>query len=140
MLNLPHTRREHRIDWPGALALAVTLVPLLHRRRAGPRVGLGLRRRRSSATSSAAVGLVSFLLAERAYGDDAVLPLRLFRNSVFSLTSIIAIITGIGLFGGIALVPQYLQIVHGLDADEAGLEMLPLVGGLMVVLDRSPAS
>lgn len=29
MLNIPHTRREHRIDWPGAVALAVGLVPLL---------------------------------------------------------------------------------------------------------------
>ena len=35
-LHLPHTRREHRIDWPGALALIVGLVPLLHHRRAGP--------------------------------------------------------------------------------------------------------
>ncbi|WP_433785761.1 MFS transporter [Actinomycetospora sp. CA-101289] len=131
VLNLPHTRREHRIDWPGALALAVTLVPILIIAEQGREWGWG-------STSAivcyvvAAVGLVSFLLAERAYKDDAVLPLRLFNNSVFSLTSIIAIITGIGLFGGIALVPQYLQIVTGSTPTEAGLEMLPLVGGLMV--------
>ena len=131
VLNLPHTRREHRIDWPGALALAVTLVPILIVAEQGREWGW-------SSTSAivcyvvAAVGLVAFLLAERAYKDDAVLPLRLFNNSVFSLTSIIAIITGIGLFGGIALVPQYLQIVTGSTPTQAGLEMLPLVGGLMV--------
>ncbi len=131
VLNLPHTRRDHRIDFPGAIALAVTLVPILVVAEQGREWGW-------SSTSAivcyavAAVGLVSFLLAERAYGDDAVLPLRLFNNSVFSLTSIIAIITGIGLFGGIALVPQYLQIVTGSSPTQAGLEMLPLVGGLMV--------
>ncbi len=131
VLNLPHTRREHRIDWPGALALAVTLVPILIVAEQGREWGW-------ASTSAivcyvvAAVGLVAFLLAERAYRDDAVLPLRLFNNSVFSLTSIIAIITGIGLFGGIALVPQYLQIVMGSTPTQAGLEMLPLVGGLMV--------
>ena len=131
VLNLPHTRRDHRIDFPGAIALAVTLVPVLVVAEQGREWGW-------SSTSAivcyvvAAVGLVSFLLAERAYGDDAVLPLRLFQNSVFSLTSIIAIITGIGLFGGIALVPQYLQIVTGSSPTQAGLEMLPLVGGLMV--------
>ena len=131
VLNLPHTRRDHRIDFPGAIALAVTLVPILIVAEQGREWGW------SSASAIvcyvvAAVGLVAFLLAERAYGDDAVLPLRLFDNSVFSLTSVIAIITGIGLFGGIALVPQYLQIVTGSTPTQAGLEMLPLVGGLMV--------
>ena len=42
-LHLQHTRLDHRIDWWGAAALTVGLVPLLHRRRAGPRLGLGLR-------------------------------------------------------------------------------------------------
>jgi len=131
VLNLPHTRREHRIDFPGAVALAVTLVPVLIVAEQGREWGWG--------SVSAiicyvigVVGLVAFILAERAYGDDALLPLRLFHNSVFSLTSIIAVITGIGLFGGIALVPQYLQIVTGSSPTQAGLEMLPLVGGLMV--------
>jgi EmrB/QacA subfamily drug resistance transporter len=131
VLNLPHTRREHRIDWPGASALAVTLVPLLIVAEQGQSWGWG---------SGAAilcyvigvVGLVAFVLAERAYGDDALLPLRLFRNGVFSLTTAIAVITGIGMFGGIAIVPQYLQIVGGSSPTRAGLEMIPLVGGIMV--------
>src|SRR3954468_18993469 len=131
VLNLPHSRRDHRIDFPGAIALAVTLVPILIIAEQGREWGW------NSVSAFvcyalAAVGLVGFLLSERAYGDDAVLPLRLFNNSVFSLTTIIAIITGIGLFGGIALVPQYLQIVTGSTPTQAGLEMLPLVGGLMV--------
>src|ERR1700709_2835179 len=76
--------------------------------------------------------VVAFVLAERAYGDDALLPLRLFRNGVLSLTTSIAGIPGLGMFGGIALVPQYLQIVGGATPTRAGLEMIPLVGGIMV--------
>lgn len=131
VLRLPHTRREHRLDFPGAAALAVALVPLLIVAEQGREWGW-------SSTSAivcyaiGAVGLVAFYLAERAYGEDALLPLRLFRNGVFSLTSIIAIITGIGMFGGIAIVPQYLQIVTGADPTQAGLQMIPLVGGIMV--------
>ncbi|MEJ2861077.1 MFS transporter [Actinomycetospora flava] len=131
VLRLPHTRREHRLDFPGAAALAVALVPLLIVAEQGREWGWG-------STSAivcyaiGAVGLVAFYLAERAYGEDALLPLRLFRNGVFSLTSIIAIITGVGMFGGIAIVPQYLQIVTGSDPTQAGLQMIPLVGGIMV--------
>lgn len=131
VLRLPHTRREHRLDFPGAAALAVGLVPLLIVAEQGREWGW------TSASAIVcyaigAVGLVAFSLAERAYGDDALLPLRLFRNGVFSLTSIIAIITGIGMFGGIAIIPQYLQIVTGADPTQAGLQMIPLVGGIMV--------
>ncbi len=131
VLNLPHSRREHRIDWPGAAALAVALVPLLIVAEQGQSWGWAS----GSALLCYAiglVGLVGFVLAERAYGDDALLPLRLFRNGVFSLTTVIAVITGIGMFGGIAIVPQYLQIVNGSSPTKAGLQMIPLVGGIMV--------
>ena len=131
VLNLPHSRRERRIDWPGAIALAVALVPLLIVAEQGQSWGWGSW----SALlcyGIGVVGLVAFVLAERAYGDDALLPLRLFRNGVFSLTTVIAVITGIGMFGGIAIVPQYLQIVNGSTPTQAGLQMIPLVGGLMV--------
>ncbi|MDL5157693.1 MFS transporter [Actinomycetospora termitidis] len=131
VLNLPHNRREHRIDWPGATALAVALVPLLIVAEQGQTWGWGSTWA-IVCYAIGAVGIVAFVLAERAYGDDALLPLRLFRNGVFSLTTIIAVITGVGMFGGIAIVPQYLQIVGGSSPTEAGLEMIPLVGGIMV--------
>jgi EmrB/QacA subfamily drug resistance transporter len=131
VLNLPHSRREHRIDWPGAAALAMTLVPVLIVAEQGQTWGWGSGLA-ILCYAIGAVGLVAFVLAERAYGDDALLPLRLFRNGVFSLTTVIAVITGIGMFGGIAIVPQYLQIVGGATPTRAGLEMIPLVGGIMV--------
>lgn len=131
VLNLPHTRRERRIDWPGASALAVALVPILTVAEQGRSWGW------TSAWSIGcyvvgALGLIGFVLAERHYGDDALLPPHLFRNGVFILTSVIAVITGIGMFGGIAIVPQYLQIVTGSTPTEGGLQMIPLVAGIMI--------
>jgi hypothetical protein len=77
------------------------------------------------------VGLAGFILAERAYGDDALLPLRLFRNRSFSVAGMGSVVMGAGMFGGLLLLPLYLQIVQGSSPTEAGLQMLPLVAGIM---------
>jgi EmrB/QacA subfamily drug resistance transporter len=131
VLHLPHQRHDHRIDWPGALALIVFLVPLLivaeQGRTWGWDSGGAL-----ACYAIGAVGFVLFLLAERAYGDEALLPLRLFKNRSFAIGGIGSIVMGAGMFGGILLLPQYLQIVHGSSATVAGLQMIPLVAGIMV--------
>ena len=46
------------------------------------------------------VGIVAFLLAERPDGDDALLPLRLFRGRTFGVGSMLNFIVGMGMFGG----------------------------------------
>ncbi|HEX2577854.1 MAG TPA: MDR family MFS transporter, partial [Aquihabitans sp.] len=130
VLNVPHTKREHRIDWPGALALAVGLVPLLIVAEQGRTWGWG-----SLASivcyAVGAVGIALFLLAERRIGDDALLPLRFFRTGVFAWGSVAGFIAGMGMFGALALLPLYLQIVKGATPTEAGLQTLPLVLGIM---------
>jgi EmrB/QacA subfamily drug resistance transporter len=130
VLNIPHTRREHRIDWPGALALAVGLVPLLVVAEQGRVWGW------TSALTLAflgvgVAGLVAFVLAERRIGDDALLPLRFFRTGVFAWGSLAGFVAGMGMFGALALMPLYLQIVKGATPTEAGLQTLPLVLGIM---------
>jgi len=130
VLHLPHTRREHRIDWPGALALMVALVPLLIVAEQGRTWGWGSGKS-VLCYAIGAVGLIAFILAERAYKDDALLPLRLFRNRSFAVGSVSSIVLGAGMFGGILLLPQYLQIVHGSSPTVAGLQMIPLVAGIM---------
>src|SRR5262249_19967000 len=79
-----------------------------------------------------AVGIVSFILVERRMGDAALLPMRLFRNSVFSLANILNFIVGMGMFGGWAALPLYLQIVKGETPTNAGLLTLPLMVGITV--------
>ncbi len=131
VLHLPHTRREHRIDWPGALALITCLVPLLIVAEQG-RIWGWDSGRALLCYAIGAVGLALFLAAERAYGDDALLPLRLFRNRSFAVGSASSIVLGAGMFGGLLLLPQYLQIVQGSSPTIAGLQMIPLVAGIMV--------
>jgi EmrB/QacA subfamily drug resistance transporter len=130
VLHLPHIRRERRIDWVGALTLAVCLVPLLIVAEQGRTWGWGSQHS-LICYGIGFVGLVLFLLTEVRLGEDALIPLRLFRGSVFSITSATNLIVGMGLFGGVAVIPQYLQIVKSATPTEAGLLTLPLVVGIM---------
>jgi predicted MFS family arabinose efflux permease len=77
------------------------------------------------------VGIVSFLLAEKRAGDYALIPLRLFRNVTFGLSSLLNFIIGIAMFGAIAMLPMYLQLVKGLTPTEAGLMMITFTVGIL---------
>jgi EmrB/QacA subfamily drug resistance transporter len=131
VLNVPHTPRKHRIDWPGALALVICLVPLLVIAEQGREWGWGSPRAIACYVLGG-LGLILFILAERWAGEDALLPLRLFRNGVFSLLSIGGFWIGMAMFGGMAMIPLYLQIVHGASPTKAGLLILPMVMGIML--------
>jgi EmrB/QacA subfamily drug resistance transporter len=130
VLNVPHTMRKHRIDWPGALALAIGLVPLLIVAEQGRTWGWDSTRS-LACYAVGVVGILAFLLAERRIGDDALLPLRFFRSGVFSWGAVGGLVVGMGMFGALALLPLYLQIVKGSTPTEAGLQTLPLVLGIM---------
>lgn len=131
VLNIPHTRRDHRIDWPGALALTVGLVPLLIIAEQGRTWGWSSGRALLCYVVGL-LGLVAFVAAEARMGDDALIPLRSFRNRTFGLTSVIGIVVGMGLFGGIAALPLYLQIVKGASPTKSGLLLIPLTAGIML--------
>ncbi|WNV75110.1 MDR family MFS transporter [Geodermatophilus sp. DSM 44513] len=131
VLHLPHQRREHRVDWPGALALVTFVVPLLVIAEQGRLWGWASGRA-LLCYAVGAVGLVLFVTIERAYGAEALLPLRLFRNRSFTVATMGSVVVGAAMFGGLLLLPQYLQIVQGSSATVAGLQMIPLVLGIMI--------
>ena len=129
-LHVPHTPVKHRIDWLGATTIIMAVVPMLLVAENGREWGW------ASATSItyyvvSAVGIVSFIFAERAAGDEAILPLKLFKSSTFTMTTILGVIVGIGMFGGMMTLPLLLQIVGGVGATESGFLMLPMVAGMM---------
>ncbi|WP_406639326.1 MDR family MFS transporter [Amycolatopsis sp. WGS_07] len=131
VLNLPHTRVDQKVDFLGAGALTLGLVPLLLVAEQGREWGWG------SPASLAmylvgALGVALFILQERRMGDAALLPLRLFGNSVFRVSTMVTVIQGIGMFGAMMSLPLYLQIVKGATPTQAGLQMLPLTLGIMV--------
>ncbi len=72
------------------------------------------------------------MAVEAKQGDAALIPLRMFKNSTFALGVIISVVVGAAMFGGITLLPQYLQVVLGASPTLAGMQMLPLVVGMMV--------
>ncbi|NIH77904.1 MFS transporter [Amycolatopsis viridis] len=130
VLNVPHQRQDHRIDWFGAGSLAIAVVPLLLVAEQGRSWGWG------STTSVicyavAAFGVVLFLFVEYVMKDEALIPLRLFRNSTFSVSIGGGTLVGIGMFGSISMIPLYFQVVRGYSPTQAGLLMLPLVLGIM---------
>lgn len=129
-LHVPHTPRKSKIDWIGAATIIVAVVPLLLVAEQGREWGW------SSAMSIAmyvtgAIGIVSFIFVERRMGADALLPLSLFKSSTFSMSTIIGVIVGIGMFGGMMTIPLILQIVEGASPTEAGLLMIPMTIGMM---------
>ncbi|MFF5293520.1 MFS transporter [Paractinoplanes globisporus] len=130
-LRLPHRRRDHRIDWWGAATICVCLVPLLTVAEQGRAWGWG-DRRSLICYAIAAFGLALFLLSEAIMGEEALIPLRFFGNPTFALTSAGGFVIGMGMFGGLALLPLYLQIVRGATPTESGLQLLPLTAGIVL--------
>ncbi|PZS12559.1 MAG: MFS transporter [Pseudonocardiales bacterium] len=130
VLQVQHHRRQHRIDWWGALALVVGLVPLLIIAEQGRTWGWS-----SPGAFTCYVigvfGLIMFVRIQQLMGDDALLPMRLFRNRVFAVASAQSMVIGIGMFGGMASIPLYLQIVKGASPTKAGLLILPMVMGMI---------
>ncbi len=87
--------------------------------------------------------LVVWALVERRVREP-VLPLHLFANRVFSATSAIGFVVGFGLFGAVTFMPVFLQVAKGADPTLSGLQLLPLMAGLLltsvvsgVVISRS---
>ncbi|MCR6033448.1 DHA2 family efflux MFS transporter permease subunit [Nocardioides sp. zg-579] len=129
-LDLPVVReRGVRVDVAGAVALTIGLVPLLVVAEQGRDWGW-TSARSITAYVVAALGLVAFALVERRAGDSALIPLRVFRIRAVAVTVIASVVVGAAMFGGIMLLPLYLQIVHGASPTDSGLLMLPLVAGI----------
>jgi EmrB/QacA subfamily drug resistance transporter len=81
--------------------------------------------------ASGVVLLVLFVLVEQRAAEP-ILPLELFRNRVFTVTSAVGFIVGLALFGSVTFLPLFLQVVKGASPTRAGLELTPMMGGLLV--------
>ncbi|MDP9466169.1 MAG: MFS transporter [Actinomycetota bacterium] len=129
VLTLPRKTSDARIDHIGAALLTTAIVPVLLVAEKGREWGWGSGLTLGLVALSL-VSLVLFVLRERDVGEAAILPLRVFRSSVFSLTSVTSLLVGAGMFGGMVVLPLYLQIVRGSSPTEAGLQLIPLMVGI----------
>jgi len=129
-LHLRHERRESRIDWWGALSLVLAVVPLLVVAEQGRVWGWDSGRALTSYVVGV-LGIAAFIGVERMMGEDALIPLRIFKLRAASVTILGSVVVGVALFGSITVLPQYMQIVHGASPTKAGLLMLPMVLGMV---------
>lgn len=123
--------RSVRIDWWGAAAVILALVPLLLVAEQGREWGWDSAIAISCYVIGA-IGILAFVLIERAMKDDAIIPLKLFSSPTFSMATVIGVFVGFGMFGAMLTLPLYLQLVLGSTPTESGLQLLPMILGLMV--------
>jgi len=130
VLHIPKVKREHSIDYLGALLLvsAVTTT-LLAVSIYGPRDGWT----NSLTLTYLFIGIlltVLFLYWE-SRATEPIIPLYLFKNHTFTVTSVLGAIIGAGMFGAIVMLPLYMQVVKGYTATDAGLKLIPLMLGIV---------
>ena len=131
-LHIPHHEsKSKRIDWWGVLTIIVGVVPILIVAEQGREWGWSSTNAIASYVIGV-VGITAFIYIEKKMGEDALLPLHLFKSSTFTLTTLLGVIVGLGMFGGMISLPLVLQIVYGASPTEAGYLMIPMVMGLMV--------
>ncbi|MFI1190390.1 MFS transporter [Streptomyces californicus] len=130
VLKLPRPAVRPRLDVLGAALLAVASTCLVlvtswggteYDWTSGTVLGL---------SAGAVASTVLFVAAERRAAEP-IIPLRLFRDSVFNVTGLVGAVVGIALFGAASYLPTYLQMVDGVSATESGLLMLPMMMGIV---------
>ena len=127
----PPERTHHRIDYPGTVLLAVGLASLVLLTTLGgsqvawasPTIfGLG---------ALSIVSLAGFAFAERRAAEP-ILPPHLVRNRVFVVTGAVGFVIGFALFGALTYLPLFQQVVRGQSPTASGLQLLPVMGGLLI--------
>jgi EmrB/QacA subfamily drug resistance transporter len=129
-LHLPVRRTEHNVDYAGAGLLAISVVSLLLATVWG---GVDYPWGSVQIIGLFAGSLVSALLFiwRESRAKEPILPLRLFKNEIFSVSVLLSLLVGIVMFGAIIFLPEYQQLVRGDSATKSGLMLLPLVMGVM---------
>lgn len=129
-LHVPHTPRKQKIDWWGAATIMLATIPLLLVAEQGREWGWGSPLAIAMYVTGV-TGIVSFILIERRMGDAALIPLAIFKNQTFARTQVLGFIIGMGMFGGMIIIPLIIQVVYGVSPTMTGLMMLPMVLGMM---------
>ncbi|MEH6781807.1 MAG: MDR family MFS transporter [Rhodoglobus sp.] len=132
LLKLPKTsQRKPTIDVAGMILLAITSTAIVLVTTWGGTqydwdslIIIGL-------IALAVVAGFSFVMVERAAAEP-IMPLHMFKERNFVLTTTSGLITGIAMFGALAYMPTYLQMVTGVNATQAGLLMIPMMGALLL--------
>ena len=130
-LNLPITRHgEPSIDYRGAFFLVASVSSfLLAMVWGGQEYPWGSTQIIGLIALASLLGALFFWWERRA--AEPILPLRLFRDRTFTLTSIMGFIIGVAMFGAVVFIPLFLQVVVGASATNSGLLLIPMMFGII---------
>jgi len=124
-LHLEHTPRKTVVDRAGIALLSVTLILLLVPTSLGGTTLAWGSWQVITMYAAGLVALVAFLVVERR-AVEPVLPLRLFRSSLFTLSNLAAFMVSVMMFGAMIYLPVYAQGVLGASATNSGLILMPM--------------
>jgi EmrB/QacA subfamily drug resistance transporter len=131
-MHIPHQRREAVVDRLGIVTLTAGLVVTLLATTWG-----GTQHPWASPTiigmySVGALLLVGFVVVElRAV--EPIVPMGLFRSSVFTFANLANFLVAMVMFGSIFYIPVFAQGVVGVGATESSLVLMPLMLGMVVL-------
>src|SRR5919199_1636409 len=130
--HLPHTPRRHSLDYVGFVTLGLGLsAVLLATSWGGTQYLWGSWQIISLYIAGAAI-LTGFVINEN-YAREPVLPLRLWKNSIFTLSNISNMAIAMTMFGAIFFIPVYAQGVIGVSVANSGAVLIPLTGSMILV-------
>ncbi|MGW2594020.1 MFS transporter [Streptomyces sp. NPDC001515] len=130
VLKLPKPAVRPRLDILGAILLAAASTCLvLLTSWGGTEYAWGSGTILGLAAGAAGTTLLFVAVEHRA--PEPIIPLRLFRDSIFNVTALVGAVVGVALFGAASYLPTFLQMVDGATATESGLLMLPMMGGIV---------
>ncbi len=130
VLQLPRHRVQHAIDYLGSVLMVGGVSCLLLVTTWGGTqydwlsttiVGLAI----------AGVVLLALFVVQELRAPEPLLPPRLFKDSIFNVSSGIGFVIGLAMFGAVAFLPVYLQVVKGASATGSGLRMVPMMFGIV---------
>jgi EmrB/QacA subfamily drug resistance transporter len=124
-------RRRHAMDYLGAALLAGTLASVVLFTSLGGTTWAWSSPKIIALIVLSIVFLPAFLWVE-SRAAEPILPLSLFRNHTFSVTSAVGFIVGFALFGAITYLPLYLQVAKGSSPTKSGLQLTPLMAGVLI--------
>ena len=124
-------RRRHDIDWAGTVLLGIGLSALVLSTTLGGNTYAWGSPEIVGMWIAGVLAIAGFVLAERRAAEP-ILPPSLFRNRVFVVASAVGLVVGFALFGALTYLPLFQQVVRGLSPTASGLQLLPVMGGLLI--------
>ena len=130
VLHIPAVRIPHKVDLTGLslLSAGVTAIILLTTW-GGQQFAWGSWQIMSM--GAGALVLLAAFCAVELHVEEPIIPLDLFRIRTFTVASAVSFAIGFTMFGAIVFLPQWLQVVQDASATKSGLELLPVVIGML---------